>query len=232
MRLGFARPPGEVQEDQADRCRREQGEGQERHHGDDKSRMVTHQNHGGSSGERPRLLQDSDGGCLPRTELLHAGGQLLADARAGSGLIPASPLPGGKEAQGDSEQNLEYRCHCAAVALANGAVSADRIGHSKDDDEGDAPPDKESGGVDPGPGSGKQQDEHDNGARGHAGEQAQQNYRNHQAHLESRFPASRPRLVMPDLGFPRGWLTRRLPRCLIYLSAFAGRRAAGITRRG
>jgi hypothetical protein len=42
--------------------------------------MVTHENQGGSGGQGPRLLEDPDGGCLPRIELRKAARELLGDA--------------------------------------------------------------------------------------------------------------------------------------------------------
>src|SRR5271166_6256105 len=77
--FGLPGTPGEVQEDQAYGGRGAEGEGNEGKHDDEVRRMVTYQNHGGRGGEGPRLLEDPDGGCFPRMELLQAGSELLGD---------------------------------------------------------------------------------------------------------------------------------------------------------
>ena len=189
--------PGEVQEDQADGGRREEGEGQEGEDNDKERRMVTYENHGGGGGQRPRLLKDPDGGCFPRMELLQVGTELLGDPRAGPGLIPASPLPRGSKGEGDTEQDLDDLHRGAAAPMLGGAGSPDRVAHGEHDDQRDAPPDQEGGRVDACPRRGEQQDEHHDRARGHAGQQTKQPYGDHQAHGVSRCPARRAAIAWP-----------------------------------
>lgn len=69
---------------------------------------------------------------------------------------------------------------------------------------GDAPADQEGGRLDACPGRGEQQDEHDDRARGHAGQQTEQHYGDHQAHRVSRCPVRCLTIVSRPLAGPAG----------------------------
>lgn len=77
--FGLPRAPGEVQEDHPNGGCREEGEGQEGEDDDEERRMVAHENHGDGGGQRPGLLQDPDGGCFPRMEMVQPGSELVGD---------------------------------------------------------------------------------------------------------------------------------------------------------